>query len=533
MIADPTGKNLKYPVAIFDNDIYVRRGLSSLIDWPSYGFTFLDGGPDLHSIDDLRNGLLLCEYSILKQNSELYNKIMDRSEGPRLIILFESKEFAVARDAMELKADALVFKPVDICLLMENVRKIAAQLKGRKNPAININRIEEIEKIRRECLLKELCACSDSKGVEISRRLTQLGIDFDSFFLLRLDLDGLERSQAVDSRFRNGLYRLAKEFFASEFSVHLFEDINNQLLLLLIPHLKRQTGIRERIFSYLEELMESVKSNLGASLTIAVSSPGGGFDDFFNRYAETNAMMERKFFDGSGIIIKSACAIDEIRSSDLFGPDLLDTIFEHIKSGREEELKTLAYSLIPKNRDGLSKTIVRERLWDICLRVHSLEFSASDRPDSTAARSAEIISELARRDTADELIDYILQCVSIASGRIFRLQNENNSKLVTKVKKYMRENYKEPISLESAAAFVYVSPAYLSRIFKRVSGENFNEYLTEIRLEFAKRLLIETKYKTYEVADMVGIFDSNYFSRLFKKKAHMTPTEFRETNSSY
>ena len=59
-------------------------------------------------------------------------------------------------------------------------------------------------------------------------------------------------------------------------------------------------------------------------------------------------------------------------------------------------------------------------------------------------------------------------------------------------------------------------------------GKNFVEYLNELRIEKAKELLKDVRYKTYEVAEKVGIPDAHYFSRLFKKYVGMTPTEYRE-----
>lgn len=72
-----------------------------------------------------------------------------------------------------------------------------------------------------------------------------------------------------------------------------------------------------------------------------------------------------------------------------------------------------------------------------------------------------------------------------------------------------------------------MSPVYLSFLFKQVEGVNLSDYLTEIRLGEAKRLLATTSLKTYEVAVRAGYADEKYFSRLFKKRTGLTPTEYR------
>jgi two-component system response regulator YesN len=66
-------------------------------------------------------------------------------------------------------------------------------------------------------------------------------------------------------------------------------------------------------------------------------------------------------------------------------------------------------------------------------------------------------------------------------------------------------------------------------MFKKELGINFIDYLNGLRIEKAKELLMDPKYKTYEVAEKVGINDAHYFSRLFKKYVGISPTEFKDS----
>jgi two-component system response regulator YesN len=66
-------------------------------------------------------------------------------------------------------------------------------------------------------------------------------------------------------------------------------------------------------------------------------------------------------------------------------------------------------------------------------------------------------------------------------------------------------------------------------MFKKEQGINFVDYLNELRINKAKELLADARYKTYEVAQAVGVPDSHYFSKLFRKYAGMTASEYRES----
>lgn len=94
---------------------------------------------------------------------------------------------------------------------------------------------------------------------------------------------------------------------------------------------------------------------------------------------------------------------------------------------------------------------------------------------------------------------------------------------------YLEAHYSEPITLNDVAEKLYVSTYYLSRMFKKELNKNFVDYLNEIRINRAKELLMDVRYKTYEIADAIGISDPHYFSKLFKKYVGITPTEYKDS----
>lgn len=98
---------------------------------------------------------------------------------------------------------------------------------------------------------------------------------------------------------------------------------------------------------------------------------------------------------------------------------------------------------------------------------------------------------------------------------------------VQKAADYIKLNYFEKISIKEIADQLYLSPNYLSELFKKHTGKTISEYLTEYRLEKACQLLDHAEYRVGDVSGMVGIHDGRYFSNMFKKKYGMTPTEYR------
>lgn len=100
--------------------------------------------------------------------------------------------------------------------------------------------------------------------------------------------------------------------------------------------------------------------------------------------------------------------------------------------------------------------------------------------------------------------------------------------IMSELEKYIKENYNKNLTLKSVAQKFYLNPVYLGQLFKKHYGMYFNSYLQKIRVEEAKRLLMSTNMKIYEISQAVGYNDADYFIKCFTKLCNMTPNQFRK-----
>ncbi|NCA74672.1 MAG: response regulator [Gammaproteobacteria bacterium] len=100
--------------------------------------------------------------------------------------------------------------------------------------------------------------------------------------------------------------------------------------------------------------------------------------------------------------------------------------------------------------------------------------------------------------------------------------------MMAKVKKYLEHSYMNyDLSLDSVSSLLNINASYLSCIFKRCTGVNFLDYITNLRISAAKDYLCDPFKSASEIASMVGYDSSSYFTRAFKKNTGLTPTEYR------
>lgn len=103
--------------------------------------------------------------------------------------------------------------------------------------------------------------------------------------------------------------------------------------------------------------------------------------------------------------------------------------------------------------------------------------------------------------------------------------------LSTRIANYLICNYSKRITLEDISKETFFSVAYCESEFRKEFGKSIIQYLIDIRVSEAKKLLIETSLPCSDIASMVGFDDANYFSRVFKKRIGYSPSQYRSTAS--
>ena len=133
------------------------------------------------------------------------------------------------------------------------------------------------------------------------------------------------------------------------------------------------------------------------------------------------------------------------------------------------------------------------------------------------------------RVTDSELMILLAEIYRIAP-QSFIVGENKNSEMVRRIQNRFERNCAEDVSVASLALEFHVSPSHLSHVFKRITGYSPIDYLISCRLSAAKNLLAESEKSIKEIVDACGFSDESNFSRTFKSKTGVTPSEFRKQN---
>jgi len=117
---------------------------------------------------------------------------------------------------------------------------------------------------------------------------------------------------------------------------------------------------------------------------------------------------------------------------------------------------------------------------------------------------------------------------TLSSSSFAKVEVSSDSRRVQKVKSYIDQHYKEEIRLGQLADLAGMSPSAFSRFFKLHTGRNLSEYIIEMRLGYASRMLVDSTHSIAEIGYTCGFNNLSNFNRIFRKRKGCSPSEFRE-----
>lgn len=144
--------------------------------------------------------------------------------------------------------------------------------------------------------------------------------------------------------------------------------------------------------------------------------------------------------------------------------------------------------------------------------------------------SSEFLINISSLENIDEINLLAEKSLDKFIQAVLGSKETKNRMVVCDIKNYIRKNFDKSPTLNDIACNVYLSPSYASRIFKENQGITISDYIAKVKLEEAKRMLHNNPDYTIEyISQILGYNDSSYFSKVFRKKEGMSPSEYKHS----
>jgi two-component system response regulator YesN len=320
--------------------------------------------------------------------------------------------------------------------------------------------------------------------------------------------------------------------FAETFKVEKIVLNNKQIAFVILP-VENKELLVDSVYKKANSVQQLVESCFDFTVTIAISTKGKGVEKLHEKMMECKNGLSYRFYLGDSSIILYRDLNGFYKTEDSWISEGYDKrLYEAIKTGNEDNVKYILAAIKDKVLEtSIEPEQIKTFYWNLIYEINNIRISIKNLETVEREINKDISSLYKMIETASHIKD-LHELLEQVAGNIVKRINKYNKKSINQIlqnaMKYICDNYAISITLNELADYTYVSTYYLSRMFKKELGKNFVEYLSEVRIEKAKELLKDKKYKTYEVAELVGIQDPHYFSKIFKKYVNMTPTEYKD-----
>lgn len=530
-------------VMIVDDERTIREGVRSAIDWQQHGLevcaTAASGAEAFEAIENDPPDIVLLDI-VLNDIDGLEVLDLIRRKYPAIYVILISghDDFEYAQRAIELSAYCYLLKPVDIAQLLEKLLQIRSSIEQRmdklkKDSELN-DRLKESIPIIRDSFFQELVNGKCTSVESITAKSDFLGVDLAArqYAVALVELHGAGNGDEYDRNLiRYATVDLCRDAFAGVFKCHPFNMEGNIGLLICSDDLDPV-----RVRGICTAIRDDVNGKLEVPLTIGIGAPQCGPLSIQHSYREAAEALEYKILMGLNRVIDPDIIYKT--SNKLLERNLVKEVF--LKRG--DELKVALRNLNRKVVDSVASDIIaamresidsnfKNRSRDLLLMSTYLSMVAIDLDVNTeliAGEGEELYLCLRSKETMEKIRECICLFFAKIMAELKARQQNCNSQYVSKALDCIRENLYGELSLSTIADTLYLSPNYLSRIFKQEVGEPFIEYTVRVKMNEAKRLLEQSSRKVYEIANELNYKDVNYFSKTFKKIFGVSPSEYRE-----
>lgn len=445
---------------------------------------------------------------------ELIEKVKEQKPDIKVIVMTAYDEFEYAQKGLRLHVDDFLVKPVDENRLVEIVYDLVRKKE------------EEIENQHKDILKRRVRGNTETQKLgRIMRELLTEGKKTEELLKELKNVYQYEVKQRLQAvifypRIEEKMYLsyALQEFCANNIDLFeqgiTFRDSSERLVIAFFCTSGKNTVYNHRI----DEFMSLLNSEFHISQKVAVGSIVEGFSQLSRSYHEAVLLMEETLDAGIDIMENA-----QIRKRKVLFQDIFDEIKNRmLNDAGDVQAVYRAFQTLSRMTESydLSLQTVRRCCFEFAMTVyygHILNCRAGKQKN---------IQEFTEAITTSDT-EGVLSITYSFLKDFYDVQEEEVHETVEKAKNYIQEHLTEKLSVSYIAQKYYISPAYFSRLFKKVQGEGCNEYIMRMRMEKASYLLRETTIKTGEIAVQAGYSDKNYFSLTFKKYTGMSPTAYR------
>lgn len=358
-------------------------------------------------------------------------------------------------------------------------------------------------------------------------------IDFNRYFAAGVTFGGLPEivSQKEKYSFQEFILttyafynRIVKEFKEQGMGFEIHRTAHMLHMMGIFPREHKE----DYISRYIKPLHELIEKEYQVKVCVGVGLPVEDKSQLYNSFRTAQYAREFYFFRQHPMIPFQSIVKDFERSPDDY-PYYLEEAFRAILLKDPEALRKIihAVNVIAEMHFGNWQAVLMRIMFftgDLTGKLFRYKLLKGDFFQIQDNLQAKILNA----KTLKQAKTYVREYYADILEHIYNNERGNGKLVIDQVKTYIQENFMEDISIAKLAEVACVSPNYFSHMFKNETGQNYKDYLTQVRMEHAVDMVLNTDYPLYRIAEAVGYNNTRTFVDAFKSIYGESPTKYKK-----
>lgn len=533
-------------VFLVEDEMVIRRGIKNSIDWEKEGYIFCgeasDGELAYPMIIKEKPDILITDIRMpFMDGLELCKLVKKELPNIKILILSGYDEFDYAKEAIRLGVTEYLLKPISSGKLLEALNGVSESIRREKEDKDLVRKymeeMRENTEHEKQKFFEQMIAgnLSMADALETGKKYEMnLSAGMYNLLLFRFTL-GKENRKSGEL-LGEAEYAIEKLTERLEYVFEFQRGVEGWAFLLMADN---EEQMSERVKELSKDLEEIMKNYSTIACFGGIGQPVARLRELEESFREAERALAARFTMELNRIIsvedirmaQNVDTLDDIEITSFGEIEKTRTMLEKfLNNGAEDEIDEFVDVYINElPEENLKSVLMRQYIimdayivmMSFCEKIEGIE-------GEMQAQSEELKNSMKTIQTLEEIKNYIRMLLKKIIGVRDTISGRRYSDIIEIAKDQIRKTYmSDEISLNTIAAEVGMSPSYFSSIFSKEMGKTFVEYLTEIRMDRAKDLLMCSSMKTSEIGYEVGYKDPHYFSYIFKKTQNCTPKEFR------
>lgn len=533
-------------VFLVEDEMVIRRGIKNSIDWEKEGYIFCgeasDGELAYPMIIKEKPDILITDIRMpFMDGLELCKLVKEELPNIKILILSGYDEFDYAKEAIRLGVTEYLLKPISSGKLLEALNGVSESIRREKEDKDLVRKymeeMRENTEHEKQKFFEQMIAGNLSMvdALETGKKYEMnLSAGMYNLLLFRFTLG--EENRKSGELLGEAEYAIEKLTERLEYVFEFQRGVEGWAFLLMADN---EEQMSERVKELSKDLEEIMKNYSTIAYFGGIGQPVARLRELEESFREAERALAARFTMELNRIIsvedirmaQNVDTLDDIEITSFGEIEKTRTMLEKfLNNGAEDEIDEFVDVYINELPEENLKSVLMCQyiimdayivMMSFCEKIEGIE-------GEMQAQSEELKNSMKTIQTLEEIKNYIRMLLKKIIGVRDTISGRRYSDIIEIAKDQIRKTYmSDEISLNTIAAEVGMSPSYFSSIFSKEMGKTFVEYLTEIRMDRAKELLMCSSMKTSEIGYEVGYKDPHYFSYIFKKTQNCTPKEFR------